>query len=168
VKWIGKLGAGPDDRPKEPTGWRRRILNGTEQSPDEELKQAQDVLTWAQRKHAPDSPFTTRATLDVADQLARQDRTAEEVELREQVVLQLRTSLGPENVGTASAEMKLAGCLVKLQRFEEADLLLAHVVAVRTNELGPDNPDTLRAIEWREVAAANGGQTPESLQSPTD
>jgi hypothetical protein len=89
-------------------------MKGTEQTPDEELKQAQEVLSWARRKHSPDSPFSIKAMIDVANQLARQDRVSEEAELREQIVASLRHH-GPDNLNTVSAEMQLASCLVALE-----------------------------------------------------
>ena len=137
---------------------RRRMLRGTEQTPEEELRQAQDVLSWARRKHGPDSSFTIKAMIEVAEQLARQDRFAEEADLREQIVAALRSTLGPDTLSTASAEMRLAGCLVRSERLEDADRLLAHVVAVRTGELGEDDPDTVRALSWRAIVAERLGR----------
>ncbi len=138
--------------------WRRRMLRGTEQTPEEELRQTQDVLSWARRKHGPESSFTIKAMIDVAEQLARQDRFAEEEDLREQIVAALRSTLGPDTLGTASAEMRLAGCQVRSARLEDADRLLAHVVAVRTVELGEDDPDTVRALSWRANVAERLGR----------
>ncbi len=114
------------------SGWRRRVLRGTEQSPEEELRQSQDVLSWARRKHGADASFTIKAMIEVADQLSRQDRFAEEADQREEIVAALGSSLGPDALSTVAAEMRLVGCLVRLERFEEADRVLAHVVAVRT------------------------------------
>ena len=94
-------------------GWRRRMLRGTEQSPEEELRQSQDVLSWATRTHGADSSFTIKARIEVADQLARQDRRAEEADQREQIVAALGSSLGPDTLNTVAAEMRLAGCLVR-------------------------------------------------------
>ncbi len=120
-----------------------------EQTPEEQLRQAQDVLSWALRKHGPDSAFSIKAMIDVADQLAKQARLAEEEVVREQIVAGLRNNLGPDNISTAAAEMRLAACLVALERYDEAGRLLTHVVDVRTLELGPDDPETLRAIALR-------------------
>jgi hypothetical protein len=132
---------------------RRRMMKGTEQSPDDELQQAQDVLSWALRKHGPDSTFSIKAMLDVANQLARQDRGAEELDLRTQIVAGLRT-LDPENLNTASAEMRLAACLVKVERYGDADPLLRHVVALRTAQLGQDDPETLKAVSASAMVAS--------------
>jgi hypothetical protein len=168
VKWFQKQGSGQEDQPHEMTGWRRRILHGTEQTPEEELKRAQEILQWAQRKHDPDSPFTIKAMIDVADQLAIMDRFGEEIELREQIVVRLGSSVGPDSLSAASAEMKLAGCLVQLERFNEVDGLLAHVVAVRSRELGPDDPDTLRAVAWRDMAAGGRNEDRDNDASPAE
>lgn len=144
--------AQPTKREQRVQRWRRRIMKGTEQTPDEELKQAQEVLSWARRKHSPDSPFSIKAMIDVANQLARQDRVSEEAELREQIVASLRHH-GPDNLNTVSAEMQLASCLVALERYEDADQLLHHVIVVRTRELGEDDPETLRAMSVRSHVA---------------
>src|ERR1700733_14728721 len=99
--------AQPGDREEKAQVWRDRIMRGTEKSPDEELREAQDVLDWALRKHPADSPFAIKAMLDVANQLAQLERVAEEADLREQIVEGLRTNLGSDNLGTASAQMTL-------------------------------------------------------------
>jgi tetratricopeptide (TPR) repeat protein len=135
-----------------------RMMRGTDQSPEATLKQSQDVLEWALRKHAPDSSFSIKAMLDVADQLAGQDRVAEEVLLREQIVTSLRQSLGPEHASTLNAESKLATCLINLERFEEAQLLLSHVVAGKALALGEDDPETLVAMAWSAIAAKRLGR----------
>lgn len=101
------------------------------------------MLSWARRKHGPDSSFTIKAMIDVAAQLARQDRFAEEADLREQIVAALGSSLGPDTLSTASAEMRLVGCLVRLERFEDADRVLAHVVAGRLGQ--PEDTGNLPA-----------------------
>ena len=149
----------PAGEPEQLQGWRRRMLRGTEQSPEEELRQSQDVLSWATRTHGADSSFTIRARIEVADQLARQDRRAEEADQREQIVAALGSSLGPDTLNTVAAEMRLAGCLVRVERFEDADRVLAHVVAVRTRELGPDDPDTLKAMSWSAIVAGRLGRS---------
>jgi hypothetical protein len=94
----------------------------------------------------------------VADQLARQGLLVEEVDLREQIVAALSSSLGPDTLGTVGAEMRLVGCLVRLERLAEADRRLAHVVAVRTVELGGDDPDTVRALSWSAMVADRLGR----------
>jgi hypothetical protein len=117
-------------------------MRGTAKTPEEELKQAQEILGWGLRKHGPDSAFSIRAMLDVANLLAKKGQVGEEVEMREQIVGGLRRTLGPENLGTASAEMQLAKGLITMERYEEAAPLVAHVVALRTLELGPEDPET--------------------------
>jgi hypothetical protein len=138
--------------------WRRRLLRGTEQTPQAELQQAQDILEWALRKHDEDSSFVLKAKLDVANQLAKLDRVAEEVILMEQVVASLRVHT-PEGLKTASAEMQLAGCFVALGRLGDASPLLAHVVEIRLRELGEDDPETQRAEKARSFVADQLGGT---------
>ncbi len=159
MKLSKKEGSHAGEPDEGARGWRRRMLRGTEQTPEEELRQSQDVLRWARRKHGPDASFTIKAMIEVADQLARQDRFAEESDLREQIVAALRSSLGPDTLSTAGAEMRLAGCLVRSERFEDADRVLAHVVAVRTVELGQDDPGTVRAMSWSAIVAGRLGRT---------
>jgi len=144
---------------EQASGWRRRMLRGTEQTPEEELRQSQDVLAWASRTHGADSSFTIKARIEVADQLARQDRYAEEADQRRQIVAALCSSLGPDTLSTVAAEMRLVGCLVMSEHFEEADRVLAHVVAVRTRELGPDDPDTVKARSWSAIVAGRLGRS---------
>jgi hypothetical protein len=166
MKWSKKPGSQAGEPDGETPRWRRRMLRGTEQSPEEELRQAQDVLSWARRKHGPESSFTIKAMIDVADQLARQDRFAEEADLREEIVAALGSSLGPDTLSTASAEMRLVGCLVRLKRFEDADRVLAHVVAVRTLELGRDDPDTVKAMSWSAIVAGRLGRPEDAGNLP--
>ena len=168
MKRSRKRGTKSGETDEGAPGWRRRMLRGTEQTPEEELRQSQDVLSWARRKHGPDSSFTIKAMIEVADQLARQDRFAEEVDLRQQVVAALCSSLGPDTLSTASAEMRLVGCLVRSERFEDAARVLAHVVAVRTAELGRDDPDTVRAMSWNAVVAGRLGRPDDAGNLPAD
>jgi hypothetical protein len=140
------------------SGWRRRVLRGTEQTPEEELRQSRDVLSWARRKHGADASFTIKAMIEVADQLSRQDRFAEEADQREEIVAALGSSLGPDTLSTVAAEMRLVGCLVRLEHFEEADRVLVHVVAVRTRELGAGDPETVRAMHWSAIVAGRLGR----------
>jgi eukaryotic-like serine/threonine-protein kinase len=128
--------------------WAQRVANGMAHSPDEELQQSEDVLKWSIRKNGPDSALSIKAMNEVANQLARQDRVAEEVIYREQIADGLRTSVGAEHDATLSAEWKLAMCLTTLERPEEAEPLLRHVVAGRAAALGPDDPQTLTAMAW--------------------
>ena len=123
---------------------KRRMMVGTEQSPDAELKQAQDVLAWALRKHGVESAFSLKAMLDVATQLGKLDRWEEEIDLRTQIVAGLRQH-DPDSVSTAAAEMQLARCLAFTERRAEAEPLLRHVVEIRQRELGEDDPETERA-----------------------
>ena len=150
---VGEEEPEPTPRERRVQNLRRRMMKGTEQSPDDELQQAQDVLSWALRKHGRDSTFSIKAMVDVADQLARQGRGAEELDLRTQIVAGLRT-LDPESLNTASAEMRLAACLVMVERYGEADPLLRHVVDVRTAQLGQDEPETLKAVSARDLVAS--------------
>src|ERR1700728_2366183 len=122
-------------------GWTHRMMQGTDQTPDEELKQSQEVLRWSLRKRGPDSPFSVKAMNEVANQLAKQGRVAEEVVLREQIVAGLRNNVGPEHDFTLNAEWNLAMCLTTLERPEDAEPLLAHVVAGRAVALGQDDPE---------------------------
>lgn len=138
----------PSRRERRIQGLGRRMMRGTEQTSDEELKQSQDVLTWALRKHAPDSSFVVKAMIEVADQLARQGRDAEEVVLREKVVAGLQKNFGPEHESSVNAEWKLAMCLVKLERPQEAETLFGHVLAAKTVALGHDDPETLAVMAW--------------------
>jgi DNA-binding ferritin-like protein len=134
------------------------MMRGTAPDPQLELQQSQDVLKWALRKHAPDSSFAIKAMIDVADQLARHDRVAEELVLREQAVTGLRHSLGPEHSSTINAEWKLATCLTVLERPEGAEPLLAHVVAAKALALGEHDPETLAAMAWRASVAKQLGR----------
>jgi tetratricopeptide (TPR) repeat protein len=134
------------------------MLRGTEQTPDEELAQSQEVLEWALRKEGPDSPFSSRAMVDVADQLARQRRGAEESVVREQVVAALRSTVGPEHESTLNAEVQLARCQSGLGQPEAARPLLAHVVAGRTLVIGPHAPETLTALAWSAAVAKQSGE----------
>ncbi len=140
------------------------MLRGTEQTPEEELAQSREVLEWALRKEGPDSPFSIRAMVDVADQLARRQRGAEESVLREQVVAGLRRSMGPERESTLNAELQLARCLVGLGQPEAARPFLAHVVAGRTLLLGRDSPETLTAMAWSATVAKKMGELPEARE----
>ncbi len=133
------------------------MLLGTERTPGEELAQSEEVLEWALRREGPNSPFSIRAMVDVADQLARQQRGAEESVLRERVVAALRSTAGPEHESTINAELQLARCLSDLGQPEAARPLLAHVVAGRTLALGPEAPETLTALAWSATVAKKMG-----------
>jgi hypothetical protein len=148
---------------KEPKATlRQRMMRVPEQSPELQLKQAQDVLSWAIRKRGADSPFTVKAMNEVANQLARQARTTEEAVLRWQIIDALRTNLGPEDEATLNAEWKLATCLTSLDRPEDADPLLTHVVAGKALALGNDDPETLAARAWSATVAKKLGRLPEA------
>jgi hypothetical protein len=134
------------------------LLQGVDQSPEIELRQAEEVLRWSIRKHGPDSTFSIRAMNDVADQLARQDRSAEEAIVVEQMVTAIRNTLGPEHDSTLSAELKLAICLLTMERAGDAEPLFAHVVAQRTRAAGADNASTLAAMAWSATAARQLGK----------
>jgi hypothetical protein len=134
------------------------MAQGMEQSPEEELKQSEDILKWSLRKNGPDSSFSIKAMNEVANQLARQDRVAEEVVLRQQIVDGLRHNLGPEDDSILNAEWKLATCLTVLERPEDAEPLLAHVVAARTLALGENAPETLVAMAWSANVAKKLGR----------
>jgi hypothetical protein len=47
------------------------MMRGTERTPEEDLKQAQGILSWALRKHSPDASFSIKAMIDVANPLAK-------------------------------------------------------------------------------------------------
>jgi tetratricopeptide (TPR) repeat protein len=138
------------------------MMRGTEQTPDEELAQARDVLEWALRTKGPDDPLSIKAMIDVADQLARQQRGAEESVLRREAVAALRASMGPEHESTVNAEFRLGICLTDQGQAQEARALLAHVVATRTLALGPDAPETLIAVAWSATAAKRLGELHEA------
>jgi eukaryotic-like serine/threonine-protein kinase len=142
--------------------WSRRVVEGMAQDPQQMLQQAQDVLAWSLRKNGPESPFSIKAMVEVANQLSSQGRAAEEVVLREQVVVALRHTARVDDQATVNAEMHLAVCLVRLERWEEAESLLAHVVARRELTLGPDAPETLVAMAWSATAAKKLGKLHEA------
>ena len=137
-------------------------MQGVDQSPEEELRQAEEVLRWSNRKHSPGSAFSIRAMNDVADQLARQARHSEEAIVLDEMVTAIRATLGPEHDSTLSAELKLAICLMALNRHDEAEALLEHVVAGRTRALGRDNAATLAAMAWSATAARELGKLSEA------
>jgi Tetratricopeptide repeat len=141
--------------------WARRAAQSQEQSPEESLAQAQDVLEWSIRKKGPDSTFSIKAMNEVANQLSQLERVAEEVSLRQTIVESLRVNVGPEHLSTLSAEWKLATCLMTLDRPEEAAPLLAHVVDGRTSALGPDDTQTLTAMAWNASATKRLGRLAE-------
>jgi hypothetical protein len=134
------------------------MMKGTEQTPEQELEQSREVLSWALRNEEPDSPFTIKALIDVADQLSKQDRTTEELAFREQAVAALRSNTGPEHESTVNAEWKLATCLTTLGRPEDAEPLLADVVAGKTRALGREAPETLMAMAWAAAVAKQLGK----------
>jgi hypothetical protein len=142
--------------------WARRAAKSQEQSPEESLAQAQDVLRWSIRKNGPDSTFSIKAMNEVANQLSELERVAEEVSLRETIVQSLRASVGPEHLSTLSAEWKLATCLMTLDRPEEAEPLFAHVVDGRASALGPDDTQTLTAMAWNASATKRLGRLAEA------
>jgi hypothetical protein len=141
-------------------------MRGTEKAPDQELKEAQDVLSWARRKHPGDSSFVIKAMLDVADQLDWQGRTAEEVDLREEIVTALRSNLGPEHLGTARGEVKLGSCLITLERYAEAEPLLSHAVEVMTSTLAEDDPEVVITMRLRAQVARSLDQTGDPTELP--
>jgi tetratricopeptide (TPR) repeat protein len=140
------------------------MMKGTEQTPEEELQQSQEVLRWATRKDRRDSSFTVKAMIEVADQLAKQDRWPEEVTLREQIATALRDARGAENESTVQAEWMLAFCLIRLERFDDAEPWLAHVVAGRALALGQDNPETLMAMAWKASVAKKLGRVDDARE----
>ncbi len=71
-------------------GWAQRAAQSMVPAPDEALQQSQDVLSWSIRKNGPDSPISIKAMAEVANQLARQDRLDEELQMRENIVDALR------------------------------------------------------------------------------
>jgi tetratricopeptide (TPR) repeat protein len=157
----------PDQGPDEKRGRRaerlgNRMMKGLAPEPEEELRQAEEVLRWSIRKNGPDSSFSLRAMDDLAEQLAKQGRNLEEAVLREQMVAAIRTSLGPEHDSTLNAELKLATCLLTLEQAEDATPLLAHVVASRTNRHGRDDAATLAAMAWSATAARQLGNLAEA------
>ena len=148
----------PGKRKRRAQRWGRRMMKGTEQTPERELEQSREVLSWALRNEKPDSPFTIKAMIDVADQLSKQDRPDEELALREQAVAALRRTPGPEHESTLNAEWKLATCLTTLGRPGEAEPLLADVVAAKTLAVGRDAPETLMAMAWAAAVAKKLGK----------
>jgi len=156
----------PDPAPRElerkVQAWGNRMAQSMEQSPEKTLQESQDVLKWSLRKNGPDSPFTIKAMNEVANQLSRQNRIAEETTLREQIVDGLRKNVGAEDDATLNAELKLATCLLALERPHDADPLLTHVVAGRSLALGEDDPQTLAAKAWSASVAKRMGRLPEA------
>ena len=108
--------------------------------------------------HGADASFTIKARIEVADQLSRQDRFAEEADQREEIVAALGSSLGPDTLSTVAAEMRLVGCLVRLEHFEEADRVLAHVVAVRTQRARCRRPRHRQGDDWSAIVAGRLGR----------
>ena len=137
-------------------------MQGVDQSPETELRQAKEVLRWSNRKHGPDSTFSIRAMNDVAEQLARQDRRPEEAIVLEQMVAAIRNTLGPDHDSSLSAELKLAICLLGLDRAGEAEPLLTDVVAGRARSAGAGDASTLAAMAWRATAARQLGKLGEA------
>ena len=146
--WTRKPNPKPRELERKVQSWGNRQAQLMEKGPERTLQESQDVLKWSLRKTGPDSAFTIKAMNEVANQLSRQDRVAEEVALREQIVEGLRKNVGPEDEATLNAEFKLATCLIMLERPENADPLLGHVVAGRSLALGEDDPQTLGAMAW--------------------
>lgn len=138
------------------------MMRGTERTPDEELAQSRDVLEWALRTKGRDDPLSIKAMIDVADQLARQERGGEESVLRREAVEALRDSVGPEHESTVNAEFRLAVCLTGHGQAQQAGALLAHVVAARTLALGANAPETLVAVAWSASAAKQLGELHEA------
>jgi hypothetical protein len=94
----------------------------------------------------------------VADELRRQDRYAEELLLREQIVQTPRRNLGVHHEGTLEAEAKLGRCLIDLDRTEEAEPLLTHVVAASGYSPGTMSPDTCLAMVCLAVVHREAGR----------
>jgi eukaryotic-like serine/threonine-protein kinase len=142
--------------------WANRAARSVDDDPDEALKQSQDVLEWARRKKGPDSSFTIRAMNEVANQLSRQGRVDEEVDIRVQLVAALRNNLGVDDDATVNAELKLATCLITLERPADAETLLDHVVTGRSRAHGEDDPQTLAAVAWQASVAKRLGRLEEA------
>jgi len=144
--------------------WARRASKSQEQSPEELLAQAQDVLRWSIRKNGPDSSLSIKAMNEVANQLSQLERVAEEAPLREKIAEGLRASVGPDHLSTLSAEWKLATCLMTLGRPEEAEPLLAHVVRQRAGTLGEDDTPRHASSRSRLWRGTNGEERPRATR----
>jgi tetratricopeptide (TPR) repeat protein len=143
--------------------WANRAARSLDDDPHEALKQAEQVLQWSLRKKGHDSSFTIRAMNEVGNQLARQGRVVEEVDIREKMVEALRHNVGGEDDATLNAELKLATCLITLERPRDAEPLLAHVVTGRALALGDDDPQTLAAVAWQASVSKKLGRLEEAL-----
>jgi len=125
-----------------------RAAERTDLDPNSALQAAQATLDWSNRHRGPGSPMAIRAKSDVAHQLERVGRYDEAIELRAEVVTQLRLQVGVEHPSTLAAEGLQAFDLDRLGRHTEAQPLFEHVLAGRTDDLGADDPLTLLAMEW--------------------
>jgi tetratricopeptide (TPR) repeat protein len=141
-----------------------RVLRRMDLSPEAALRAAQSALRFHLRKGGPDAPATTTAMVQGADQLKRQERYAEELLLREQIVGNLRRNLGLEHENTLRAEAHLGRCLLDLDRAEDAEPLLAHVLAESTHSPGTMSPDTCDAILCLAVVHRKSGRLDEARQ----
>jgi tetratricopeptide (TPR) repeat protein len=124
----------------------QRVLRRMDVSPEVALEAAQSVLSSRLRKDGPDAPATTYAMGQVADQLRRQRRYAEELLLREKIFEARRRNLGLEHEDTLKAESHLGRVLLDLDGREAAEPLLAHVVSATERSPGTMSSETLDAI----------------------
>ena len=115
---------------------------------DAALQAARATLDWSIRHRGPDSSMAIKARSEVAHHLERAGRYEEAVELRADVVAQLRLQLGAEHPSTLAAEGLQAFDLDHLGRHSEARRVFERVLAARTDALGADDPLTLLAMEW--------------------
>lgn len=124
----------------------KRLLRRMDSTPEASLNGAQAALRFNLRKGGPDSVATVNSMVGVAEQLQRQERYAEEVLLREQIVEALRRNVGLEHGDTLTAEANMGRCLVDLDRPEEAESFLAHVAAGTEGSPGIISSDSLNAL----------------------
>jgi tetratricopeptide (TPR) repeat protein len=159
---MGKRSRNEPTSVQKPEGkiqaWSRRASKGMEPTPEEALAQSRDVLAWSLKKNGPDSSFTIKAMVEVANQLEAQDLRADEVALRQQVMAALARTLGPEDEATLKAELQLALALIAIGRSEDAVAPLHHVVETRASTFGPDAPETLLAMAWSANVAKEQGR----------
>jgi tetratricopeptide (TPR) repeat protein len=102
--------------------------------------------------------------LAVADELKRQERCAEELILRQQIVEALRRNLGLDNYDTVKSEARLGTCLLDLDRAGDAEPFLTHVVAEIEKFPGTMSQETFDAITRMAVVRQDAGRSEEACE----
>jgi hypothetical protein len=148
-----------------------RAAEKMDSDPESSLASAQATLDWSVRHNGPQSTLTLNAKAEVAERLERLGRYEEALQLRSDLVTQVRLQLGPDAPSTLTAEGFQAFDLDRLGRHGEALPLFEHVLAGRADALGPDDPQTLLAMDWLGCTLRSLGELPESrhlLQGAVD